>query len=165
MENNTNNRKRYTFLALNKCVSESGNPYIDITAELYLSGIQFKEVGGKSVCTARAAINNRQKILNNMLGTSYPESEESVWVDVTFWEARADRFKKFIGNETKARLVVVGSVATRSFTRNDGSPGESVTISVNDWLSLATRTPAASTAPATRTAAPTNNSGDDDLPF
>jgi hypothetical protein len=68
MENNTNNRKRYTFLALNKCVSESGNPYIDITAELYLSGIQFKEVGGKSVCTARAAINNRQKILNNIIG-------------------------------------------------------------------------------------------------
>ena len=137
MENN--NRKYYTFLALNKCIADSGNGYVDITAELNLTRIEFKEVNDKLLCTARAAINNRSKVLNNYLGTSYPETDAPVWVDVNLWESRAERFKKFVGDRDKVRVVVVGSVARRTYTKNDGNEGESVSITVNDWLALPTR--------------------------
>ena len=155
-----NTKKYYTFLALNRCMSDSGNSYVDITAELNLSRIEFKEVNDKLLCTARAAISNRSKLLNTFLGTSYPETDAPVWVDVTFWESRAERFKKFVGDRDKVRLVVVGSVARRVYTKNDGNEGESVTITVNDWLTMPTRNAGAAAPSQVPEAAEA-----DDLPY
>lgn len=134
MENN--NKKYYSFIALNKCVSDKGASYNAITAELLLTNIKFQEVNGKSLCTARASISNRTKMLNSFFGSNFPENEESVWVDVNFWEERADRIKKFVGDKTRLHLVVAGSATLRKFDKKDGTPGEAITISVNDWYNI-----------------------------
>lgn len=129
-------RKYYSFLTLNKCISDKGNTYTGVTAELTLSRIEFKNANGKMLCVARAAINNRNKMLNSALGSNFPLDEEAVWVDVNIWEDRAERFKKFIGDRTKIRLVVTGNIALHKYSKGDGTPGESVSITVQDWLAL-----------------------------
>ena len=76
-----------------------------------------------------------------MLGTSFSEeSEESIWVDVTFWEKRADRFENMLAkldNPDKIRVVLVGSLSAKKYTKKDNSgEGIAVTLSVSDWMLL-----------------------------
>ena len=165
MENN--NKKYYTFLNIQKCEGKNGGTYNGVTAILNLTNIETKMTGdGKKVVTSRAAINNRTNLLNTALGCNLVDKDGAIWVSVDFWEDRAERFQKFICNNTKARLVIVGSIAARKFAKNDGTEGESVTIRVNDWQSLGGTSEGATAAPATST--PQNNIPvveDDDLPF
>ena len=153
-------RKYYSFLALNKCVTDKGNTYNGITVELSLTRIEFKTVNDKTLCVARAAINNRAKVLNTALGSNFPLTEDAVWVDVNLWEDRAERFKKLLGDRTKIRVLAVGTAALHNFKKGDGTPGESVTITVQDWLVL----PGGNNKTTTE-AAPTLTATDDDLPY
>ena len=160
---NNNEKKFYTFLATNKCVGKDGATFNDVTAVLNLTNIQVKSANDKKLVVARAAINNRTKLLNSVLGSHFPESDEVVWADVTFWEARADRFEKFIGQQTKARLCVVGTISLRNYQKQDGTNGEAISISVNDWIGLDGRGTGNKAEGAPQSNVPTVN--DDDLPY
>lgn len=160
MENN-NGKKYYTFIAINKCVGKNGGTFNDIAAVLNISNIQVKNAGGKNLVTARAAINNRTKLINDALGCNLVDRDGVLWVDINFWEDRADRFQKFIGNQEKARLCIVGAVSARKYAKQDGTEGETVTITVNDWFGIDRRSDAPQAAPQ----GSIPQVGDDDLPY
>lgn len=156
-------KKFYTTIKTFPCVSKSGTPYTGITAILSLSNIQVKTVNDKPLVTARAAINNRTKLLNEALGTSFPETDETVWVDVNFWESRADRFQKFLGDRTKVLVGVMGTITARKFPRQDGSEGEALALTADEWFGVGnSKTEAPQNGPDP--SIPTLNA-DDDLPY
>ena len=62
-----------------------------------------------------------------------PDENGNVWVDVTFWGDRAERFKKYLNGREKVRLFVTGVLTYNEFTRADGTAGSSVGIKVTDW--------------------------------
>lgn len=169
MENN--NRKQYTFIATNKCVGKNGSNFNDVTAVLTLFNIEGKVTSnGKKVVTARAAINNRTSLLNSALGCNLTDENGVLWTDISVWEDRAERFEKYIGNRTKMRLCVVGTISVRKFTKKDGKESEALTINVNDWFGMdrAGSDNSAGAASEAPEMPQTNNIptvGDDDLPF
>ena len=157
-------KKFYTTIKMFPCISKNNNPYFGVTTVLNLSNFQVKDANGKKLVTARAAINNRTKLLNDTLGTKLPEANETAWVDVTFWEDRAERFQKFLGDRTKVLVCVMGTISARQFSKQDGTPGEALTISVDDWFGLGGGNNSTPKDAAPQPSIPTFNA-DDDLPY
>ena len=161
-----NNKKFYTTIKMFPCVGNNDSRYTGITVILSLSNIQQRDVNGKSMVSARAAINNRTKLINTTLGTSFDENEETLWVDVNFWEARADRFLKFIGNREKVLLGVMGTITARKFDRQDGTKGEALSITADEWFGMGNNSAPRADAPQGAGAAPSiPEPTDDDLPY
>lgn len=130
------NKKYYTFLSANKCVGSNGNEFIGVTTQITVGKLTDKKVGDVDLVSGRAAITNRAKTLENVLGHEVtPDENGNVWVDVTFWGDRADRFKKYLNGREKVRLVVVGVLTYNEFVRGDGTKGTSIGIKVSDWTS------------------------------
>ena len=160
------NKKYYTTIKTFPCVGNNNSRYTGITAILSLSNIQQREVNGKNMVSARAAINNRTKLINSALGTSFDENEETIWVDVNFWEARADRFLKFVGNREKVLLGVMGTITARQFDRQDGTKGTSLSITADEWFGMNSNSAPRTDAPQYAGAAPSIPAQtDDDLPY
>ena len=159
-------KKFYTTIKAFPCIAKNDTRYTGVTAVLGLSNIQQKDANGKKLVTARAAINNRTKFLNTTLGCAFPETDETVWVDVNFWEDRADRFAKFIGDREKALVCVMGTISAHKFQRQDGSDGYSITVTGDEWFGMggnsASKTDASQSGPNPNI--PTLNA-DDDLPY
>lgn len=126
-------RKYYTFFNANECVGNNGN-FVGVTTIVTLSNIQKKDVNGKALVTARTRISNRAKAMSAVLGTEIQaDADGSVWCDVTFWEDRADRFLRYVGDRERARVVLVGTMTTRTFNRADGTENKTVSINAMDW--------------------------------
>ena len=105
------NKKQYTFLNVVNAVTSKGNT--------------FKTV----------ACSGRTKIINSMFGTNIPE-DNVVWINVTVWEDRAERFKHMleaIGNPNTVNLVLIGSASVNKYINKNGEDAEGINLSVNDW--------------------------------
>lgn len=151
-------RKFYSFLN----ITDGTDGVKNCTVALTLTRPELRELqDGKKVLTCPAAITNRSKILSNALGCEVKAQEDTVWVDVQFWNTLAERFQKFLGDRTKARVVICGRLSIRKWTAKDGTEAQRVQISVNDWYNLPT--PAGTEAPAAE--APTVEATDEELPF
>ena len=79
------------------------------------------------------AIHNRTKMLNAVLGTTFPESQETVWLKLSFWEERADRFLRGLSGCQKARLTLVGALSVKNFTKRDGTAGLEINLAADCW--------------------------------
>ena len=87
-------KKYYTFLNANKCVGSTGNEFVGVTTQVTVSNFKDKMVGDTALVSGRAPITNRSTILSTVLGKEIEADENgNVWVDVTFWGDRAERFK------------------------------------------------------------------------
>lgn len=129
-------KKYYTFMNVNKCVGSNGNDFLGITAQVTVSNFKDKMVGDTPLVSGRAPIANRSNILSTVLEKEItPDSNGNVWVDVTFWGDRADRFKKYLNGREKVRVVLTGVLSCHEYTRSDGSTGIGVSIKVTDWAS------------------------------
>ena len=90
-------KKYYTFLNANKCIGSNDNEFIGVTTQVTVGNFKDKMVGETALVSGRAAIANRSNILSTVLGQEIaPDENGNVWVDVTFWGERADRFKKYL---------------------------------------------------------------------
>jgi single-strand DNA-binding protein len=94
------------------------------------------------------------------------QQEKTIWVDCAYWTDRTN-ISQYL---TKGKQVYVeGQPEARSFQRNDGTPGASLSLRVRDVQLLGGRPEgAAAGAPAaSMSAAPTPSANDqmDDLPF
>ena len=124
----------YTFLYSNKCVGSTGNEFIGVSTMVTVSSFKDKMVGDTVLVSGRAPISNRSQILSTVLGKEITADEnDNVWVDVTFWGDRAERFKKYLNGRDKVRLFLTGVLSAREFTRADGTTGVGVSIKVTDW--------------------------------
>ena len=126
-------KKYYSFFNANKCVGTNGE-FVGVTTIVTLSNIQKKDVNGKAVVNARARISNRSRTMEAVLGAPVQaDADGSVWVDVAFWEDRAERFMRYVGDRERVRVVLVGTMLQRTFTKNDGTEGKAVVINATDW--------------------------------
>lgn len=140
-------------------------------------------------CRASMPVSNRTKTINAVMGTSFDESQETVWLDVEFWSKAAERLEKFLNaidnsadGNPKPRLVVFGTLSLNKWTKRDGTDGETVKMTVMDWTAMPKNSNSdgnnAQTAPTTSSNAtgsapePTFKDGfidlddtEDDLPF
>jgi len=94
------------------------------------------------------------------------QQEKTIWVDCAYWTDRTN-ISQYL---TKGKQVYVeGQPEARSFQRNDGTPGASLSLRVRDVQLLGGRPEGAvAGAPAaSMSAAPTPSANDqmDDLPF
>jgi single-stranded DNA-binding protein len=127
-------KKYYTFLNANKCVGSNGNEFVGVTTQVTVSNFKDKTVGDTALVSGRAPIANRSTILSTVLGKEIAADENgNVWVDVTFWGDRAERFKKYLNGREKVRIFLTGVLTCHEFTRADGSTGIGVGIKVTDW--------------------------------
>ena len=131
-------KKFYSFLNTQRCITKEGNEYVGCTVVLTASNIETKTTeAGKKLTTARGCINNRGKLLSTVLGKEVVESENgAVWCDITFWEDKSERFCKFIKDREKTKICIVGTLSLREFEKNDGTPGQRVTINATDWFAV-----------------------------
>lgn len=127
-------KKYYTFLNANTCVGSNGNQFVGVTTMVTVSNFKDKTVGDTVLVSGRAPIANRSNILSTVLDKEIvPDENGNVWVDVTFWGDRAERFKKYLNGREKVRLFLTGVLSAREFTRADGTTGIGVGIKVTDW--------------------------------
>lgn len=127
-------RKYYTFLNANTCVGSNGNQFIGVTTILNVSNFTDKMVGDTLLVSGRAPISNRSNILSAVLGKEItPNENGDVWVDVTVWGERAERFKKYLNGREKARLFITGVLTASEYTRRDGTQGIGVNVKITDW--------------------------------
>lgn len=127
-------KKYYTFFNANTCVGSNGNEFIGVTTLVNVSNFRDKMVGDTLLVTGRAPISNRSNILSTVLGRDItPDENGNVWVDITVWGERAERFKKYLNGREKVRLFLTGVLSANDFTRKDGTPGVGVGIKVTDW--------------------------------
>ena len=168
------NKKQYTFLNIVDAVTSKGNTFKNMVIKGYVSKIQEGEANnGKKLIRATVACSGRTKIINSMFGTNIPE-DNIVWINVTVWEDRAERFKHMleaIGNPNTVSLVLVGSASVNKYTNKNGEEVEGINLSVNDWTLCGGKTgsnsnsgnkPAAST-PTQAPQAPTEAANGDEL--
>ena len=154
------NKKYYTFLN----ITEGKDGVKNCTVVLTLTRPELRNLqDDKKVLSCAAAISNRDKALADALGVEIQSQDGTVWCDVQFWNALADRFQKFMGERDKIRVVVCGRLSLRTWTGKDGNPAQRVQISANDWFALPTGG-AAANAPAGQQSFE-EIGGDDDLPF
>lgn len=126
-------KKYYTFFKANKCIGTNGE-FIGVTTIVTLYNIQKKDVNGKTLVTARTKISNQAKAMSAALGAEIHANEDgSVWCDVQFWEDRAERFLRYVGERERVKVVIVGAMNLRTFTKVDETEGQSVTINATDW--------------------------------
>ena len=129
-------KKYYTFLNANKCIGSQGNEFVGVTTQVMVTNFKDKMVGDTALVTGRAPIANRSNILSAVLDKEItPDENGNVWVDVTFWGDRAERFKKYLNGREKVRLFLTGVLTYNEFNRADGSKGTGVGIKVTDWTS------------------------------
>lgn len=133
-------KKYYSFFNANTCVGSDGNKFVGVTSKLIVSNFKDKMVGDTVLVSGRAPITNRSNILSTILGKEIvPDENGNVWVDVTFWGDRAERFKKYLNGREKVRLFLTGVLTSHEYTRADGSTGVGVGIKVTDWTSAESR--------------------------
>lgn len=151
-----NNKKRYTFLNCIHAVSSKGTNYISATVEGYLCKPEVRTAGDKFLVTGSMPINNRSKSINAAVGTAFPEDQETIWVEVNFWEQRAERFQKLLAksNASSIHMVMVGSLSKRTYTGKDGNEKAKVVLTVNDWFLMPKTSGNATAATSTPAAAP-----------
>ena len=131
-------RKFYSFLN----VTDGADKVKNVTTVVTLSRFEMKDLEeGKKVLHCTAAISNRTKVLSDALGcevvaTKNENDNENVWVDVSFWNALAERFQKFVGDREKVRVVLCGRLSVRKWNAADGTERQRVQISANDWFAL-----------------------------
>lgn len=129
-------KKYYTFLNVNTCTGSNGNTFLGVTTQVNVSNFKDKMVGDTPLVSGRAPIANRSNILSTVLGKEItPDENGNVWIDVTFWGDRADRFKKYLNGREKVRIFVTGVLTQHEYTRADGTTGIGVSIKVTDWTS------------------------------
>jgi single-stranded DNA-binding protein len=127
------NNKYYSFISIADGADGSKN----ITTIVTLTRPEMKELeGDKKVFRCAAPISNRAKTLSNALGCELPQNEETTWVDVAFWNERAERAQKFFGDRTSVRVVLCGKLTVRKWKGEDGNERVRVQISANDWAAL-----------------------------
>lgn len=129
------NKKQYSFLNVVNAVTSKGNTFKNMVIKGYVSRIQEGEANGKKLIRATVACSGRTKLINGMFGTNIPE-DNIVWINVTVWEDRAERFKHMleaIGNPNTVSLVLVGSASVNKYTNKNGEEAEGINLSVNDW--------------------------------
>ena len=126
----------YSTIKVFNCIGGKNDDkrYHGVGAVLCLSNIRSKTVGDKAVVEARCAINNRTKTINGALKTSF--TSDVLWADVVFWEEKATRFKKFLGDRQKILLGIFGTIKADQYKKTDGTDGESITISVDEWFNV-----------------------------
>jgi hypothetical protein len=129
-------KKYYSFFNANKCIGSNDNEFIGVTTQITVSNFKDKMVGDTSLVSGRAPIANRSAILSTVLGKEIVADENgNVWVDVSFWGDRAERFKKYLNGREKVRLFVTGVLTYHEYARADGTTGVGVGIKVTDWTS------------------------------
>lgn len=134
-------KKIYTFIECNKCVGTNGSQFNDVSAKLLLTNFEQKEVNGSKLITARARISNQEKVLSRVLDKEIVADEKGhVWVTVSFWEDKAERITKYLGDRDSAFVFIVGSISCKEYDKKDGSgKGVSVTINAKNWTSAGIR--------------------------
>lgn len=136
-----NNRKNYTFLNTQTVKTKNGGEAIGCTVVGYVSRVTAATSANAPV-RAAIAINNRNKRLNNLLGTSFSEDEETVFADVAVWGDAGPRLVKYMeasgGKSVKA--VLCGRISKNEFDTKTGEHVVGVRIDVNDWTSVDNRT-------------------------
>ncbi len=165
------NKKQYTFLNVVNAVTSKGTNFKNMVIKGYVSRIQEGEANGKKLIRATVVCSGRTKIINSMFGTNIPE-DNVVWINVTVWEDRAERFKHMleaIGNPNTVNLVLIGSASVNKYTNKNGEEVEGINLSVNDWTLCGDNTgtnsekkPAAST-PTQASQTPTEATNGDEL--
>ena len=167
------NKKQYTFLNVVNAVTSKGTNFKNMVIKGYVSRIQEGEANGKKLIRATVACSGRTKIINSMFGTNIPE-DNVVWINVTVWEDRAERFKHMleaIRNPNTVNFVLIGSASVNKYTNKNGEEVEGINLSVNDWTLCGGNTgsnsnsgnkPAAST-PTQASQTPTEAANGDEL--
>lgn len=126
-----NEKKFYSFLN----VTDGPDGTKNCTTVVTLIRPELKQIDDeKKVLQCSAALTNRDKALSQALGCEITPTGETVWVDVTFWNALADRFQKFIGDRDKVRVVLCGRISVRKWKGEDGKENQKIQISANDWI-------------------------------
>lgn len=134
----SNETKKYTtfFAAVN--ATKTNGTFVSATIGGLISRFRVQNARDKKLIRASMAVQNRAKAINYFLGTSFQEdSNEPIWLDVNFWEDRAERFEHMLeklGNPDKIKVVLVGSLTARTYTKNDKTTGVAVTLTVSDWM-------------------------------
>ena len=129
-------KKFYTFIDIQDGTDGTKN----CTTVVTLTKPEMKDLGdGKKILHCNAAISNQKNALSKALGSEIYASEDgTVWADVNFWNERADRMEKFVGDRTKVKVLICGKLSLRKWTAEDGSPRHRVQISVNNWMGMPT---------------------------
>lgn len=126
-------KKYYTFLN----ITDGPDGIKNVTTIVTLSKPEMKELqDGKKVFHCVAPISNRDKAIANALGCEITPDNDTVWVDVSFWNERADRAEKFFGGRDKVKVVLCGRLSVRKWKAEDGTERQRVQISANDWTGL-----------------------------
>ena len=126
-----NEKKFYSFLN----VTDGPDGTKNCTTVVTLSRPELKQLQEeKKVLNCSAPLTNRDKALSAALGCEITSTNDTVWVDVNFWNDLADKFQKFIGDREKVRVVLCGRLSVRKWKTEDGKERCKPQISVNDWL-------------------------------
>ena len=133
------NRKFYSFFNTNRCIGTNGE-YVGVTTIATLVNIQKKDVNGKSLVSARASISNQANAINKALNTNIqPDENGNIWIDVLFWESTADRFMRYLGDRDRTKVVLVGTMNSRTYQKNDGTETVTASITATNWSGLDTK--------------------------
>lgn len=134
-------RKFYTTAHFISAVNSNGEPYIytDIEgAVTRCSGLKHT-AEGKAYVNFSIPIQNRKSNLDYAFGegTLVENEKNVVWANCTMWEKTAERFMRMVtaenGNYANPVLWLSGSAKIQQYTRKDGTPGRSLSISVSDF--------------------------------
>jgi single-strand DNA-binding protein len=112
---------------------------------------------GQSVCNFSLAVNRFKK------------DDPPIWFDVSVWGAQGENVNRFLSKGSEA--VIAGEVDVRTYQKNDGTTGVSLTINARQVTFVGGRSdndgggsngfaPQAAQAPA-----PAQAPADDDIPF
>ena len=122
-------------------MNSNGEPYIytDIEgAVTRCSGLKHT-AEGKAYVNFSIPIQNRKSNLDYAFGegTLVENEKNVVWANCTMWEKTAERFMRMVtaenGNYANPVLWLSGSAKIQQYTRKDGTPGRSLSISVSDF--------------------------------
>lgn len=134
-------RKFYTTAHFISAMNSNGEPYIytDIEgAVTRCSGLKHT-AEGKAYVNFSIPIQNRKSNLDYAFGegTLVENEKNVVWANCTMWEKTAERFMRMVtaenGNYANPVLWLSGSAKIQQYTRKDGTPGRSLSISVSDF--------------------------------
>lgn len=126
MANNYSNMEIYS--AVN---TKTGEAYNLIALRGFATNPEMRtSVSGQLILNVSVAINNRNKRLNSVLGTTFPEDADNIcWVRVTFWGQLAERLQKFMNGRKSVLLDIFGALRTNTYTGRDNLEHTSVEVS------------------------------------
>ena len=126
-------KKYFTFLD----VTDGPDGTKNCTTVVTLTRPELRELSeGKKVLSCAAPITNRDQFLNKVLNAQLVAggtNNDTVWADVEFWNALAERFQKFLGDRDKVKVLLCGRLSLREWATEDGQKRQRVRISVNNW--------------------------------